>query len=481
MIATAASSEWAATISGVAPMVPGLGSDHQATLSRLTAKISARRARNQLRRRYYDYEQGLKDLQISLPPNMKVTTVLGWPAKAVDAMVRRTVLDTWTLPDGTSSADIGMDAIVEDNRLDSELPSALASSLLHGVSFGFATGGGDGESEALLSFRSAEWATGTWDPRRRCLSEALSIVATDLMGTPTQMALYLPDLVIDLHRDGDRWELLQSEHGLGVPVEPIPYRVALDRPFGSSRISRPVMEMTDAAVRTFVRTEVAAEFYNAPQRYVLGAGEKAFKNRDTGQQLTGWQVILGNLLTLDRDADGNLPTIGEFTQQSMEPNAAHFRMIAQAFAAETSLPLRSLGVVGDNPESADAIAEANKELELEIRHWQKSSLTPALRRLMTSALRILDDTPAARDVYRRMSPHWQRPDTVSLAAATDAVVKLDTVAPGFGQSEVGLEMAGLEPDQVARFRVEQARLRGQATITALTSPAPAAGDGADAG
>ncbi|MFT3971705.1 MAG: hypothetical protein QM695_15875 [Micropruina sp.] len=478
MIATVPS-EWAATISGVAPVVSGLDADHQAALSRLTAKIATRRARNRLRRRYYDYEQGLKDLQISLPPDMAVTTVLGWPAKAVNSMVRRTVLDTWTLPEGTSSADIGLDAIIEDNRLDSELPSALTSSLLHGVAFGFATAGGVGEAPAILSFKSAEWASGTWDPRRRQLSEALSIVATDLMGTPTQMALYLPGLVIDLHRDGDRWELFQFEHDLGIPVEPIPYRVALDRPFGSSRISRPVMELTDAAVRTFVRTEVAAEFYNAPQRYALGAGEKAFKDPVTGEPLTGWQVILGHLLTLDRDADGNLPTVGEFTQQSMEPNAAHFRMIAQAFAAETSLPLRSLGVVGDNPESADAIAEANKELELEIRHWQKSCLTPVLRRLMTSALRIIDDTPAARDVYRRMAPHWQRPDTVSLAAATDAVVKLDTVAPGFGQSEVGLEMAGLEPDQIARFRVEQARLRGQATIEALiASNPPAAIDGA---
>src|SRR5690606_28014561 len=101
--------------------------------------------------------------------------------------------------------------------------------------------------------------------------------------------------------------------------------------FGSSRISRPVMALTDSGVRTLLRTEVSAEFFNAPQRYALGAEESAFQDAK-GNAKSGWEVLLGRVLTLSKDEDGVIPQVGQFPQQSMEPNIAHFRMLAQAFA-----------------------------------------------------------------------------------------------------------------------------------------------------
>jgi len=452
------------------PLVQGLSADHQAAVTRMVQQIQSKQGRNRLRRSFYDYKQTLARIGFSIPPSMRdMHSVLGWPAKAVDSMVRRTVLDSWTVPDGLTTEDIGIAQVYADNRLDSELPAALTSTLMHAVSFVFSTAGdvASGEPESMVTVRSAEWATGTWDARRRCLSEALSITAVDTLGAPTDMALYLPGLVVLMRRTGSSWDLRQVRHDLGVPVEPVPYRPLLDRPFGSSRISRPVMDLTNAAMRTFARTEVGAEFFNAPQRYALGADEAAFKD-ESGATLPGWSVVLGRMLTLTRDEDGNLPTVGQFPQQSMVPNIDHFRMISQAFAAETSLPLRALGVMGDNPESAESQQMAERELELEIRNWQKSALTPALHRAMTNSLRILDDSPAARGVYRQMRPHWKRPDTIALGAAVDAVQKIDAVSPGFGASAVGLEMAGLEPEQIERWRTEQVRLRSSQNIAALT-------------
>lgn len=439
------------------------------------AQIQSKAGRNRARRLYYDYEQGLKDLGIAIPPSMKsVEMVLGWPAKAVDSMVRRTVLDRWTLPDGLTADEIGIGQVYEDNRLDSEIPAALTSSLMHAVSFGFVTSGdvAAGEPESVISFRSAEWATGTWDTRRRCLSEALSIQSVDKLGIPDALALYLPGLVIIMRRDGISWDLRQATHDLGVPVEPIPFRPLLDRPFGSSRISRPIMALTDSGVRTLLRTEVGAEFYNAPQRYALGAPEKAFTN-DDGSGIPGWQVRLGALLTLSRDEDGQLPTVGQFAQQTMQPNIDQMNMICRLFAAETNLPLRSLGVMGDNVESAEAQRTAERDFALDVSFWCKGALTPALRRLMAHALRLRDDSPAAREVYRKMRPHWQRPDLVSPAEAADAVTKLNAaITPGsFGGSEVGLEMAGLDSDQIERWLAEQKRVQGAANLTAILSRA----------
>lgn len=465
------------------PIIPGLSVEHQAAVTRLVQQIQSKHARNRLRRRYYDYKQTLTQIGFSIPPSMRgMHSVLGWPAKAVDSMVRRTVLDTWTVPDGLSMDDIGVSKIVTENRLESELPAGLTSVLMHAVAFVFSTVGdvASGEPEAMMSIRSAEWATGTWDPTRRCLSEALSISAVDALGAPTSMALYLPNLVVVMRRDERSWDLRQVPHSLGVPVEPLAYRPLLDRPFGSSRISRPVMDLTDAAMRTFGRTEVGAEFFNAPQRYALGAHEDAFTD-DAGNRLPAWSVVLGRMLTLTRDEDGNLPEVGTFPQQSMQPNIEHFRMVSQAFAAEVSLPLRSLGIMGENPESAESQQMAERELELEIRNWQKSALTPALHRAMVNSLRMLDDSPAARDVYRRMRPHWKRPDTIALGAAVDAVQKIDAVSPGFGASSVGLEMAGLEPDQIERWQGEQRRAQARASMLALAgAPAEETISGGDA-
>lgn len=454
------------------PVIPGLSADHQATMAKLVNQIQLKAPRNRLRLRYYDYKQGLKDLGISLPPQMKrVDTVLGWPAKAVDSMVNRTILDTWNLPDGLTADEIGLSALYESNRLDTEIPAGLTTTLVHSVAFGFVNAGDPsmGEPEAMLLIRSPEWASGTWDTRRRCITEALSILSVDDWGMPDRMNLYLPNVVIIMRRDGYRWDLSQVTHDLGVPVEPIPYRpLPPTRPFGYSRISRPIMSLTDSAIRTFVRTEVSAEFYNSPQRYALGVDDDTFTDKATGEKIPGWKIILGHLLELSRDENGNVPEVGQFTQQSMQPNEGHFRMIAQAFSAETNLPLRSLGVVGDNPESAESQRQAEREFALQITNWQQTALTPAFKRLATYALRIRDDSPAARSVYRRMLPHWKRPDTVSPAEAADAVVKLGSAIPGFGASEVGLELAGLEPEQISRFQAEQRRQQSRANIAALT-------------
>lgn len=449
-----------------APRIAGLAPEHQAVLDRLVDRLVRKSARNRLRRRYYDYKNTLRDLGISIPPQLKhVETVVGWPAKAVDAMSRRTILEEFYLDDGGSTADLGLDALLEANRLAMVAPQAHTSALIHATAFGFVTAGDTaaGEPEALLTVRSAEWATATWDDRRRAVSEALSVVSVDDSGTPDHFVIYVPNLAIIARREGTRWDLRQVRHDLGVPCEPIPYRPSLDRPFGSSRISRPVMALTDSAVRTLLRTEVAAEFYNAPQRYVLGADADAFGGK------SGWEVMLGRLLLLSRDEDGNLPTTGQYPQQSMEPNIAHFRMLAQAFASETSLPLRSLGVVGDNPESAEAIVEANKELELEIRHWEDATLKGAWKRLAVLMLRILDDTPAARERYAALRARFADPTTVSVIARADAFVKTAAAIPSLAETSVGLELAGLTQEQVERHLSELRRAAAPSVLERILS------------
>jgi hypothetical protein len=459
----------------VAPQIPGLGADHQALVNQLVGQIQRKSARNRLRRYYYDHKTRLKDLGIAIPPSMRdVETVIGWPAKAVDSMSRRTVLEGFTTLESDATT-LGLTALWDDNRMASEVPQAHTSALMHSTAFVFVTAGDQaaGEPPAIISVQSAESASGIWDRRRRMLSAALSIISTDSAGVPSEMVLYVPNLAIIMRRSGATWDLRQSVHDLGVPVELLTYRAALDRPFGSSRISRPVMALTDSAVRTLLRTEVSAEFFSAPQRYVLGADEDAFVDPD-GNPVPAWQAVLGRLFAVSRDENDQVPTVGQFPQQSMEPHLAQIRSLASLFAAETSLPVGSLGIVQDNPSSAEAIYAAKEELIVEIQHWETTSLAPAWERSVRNALRLIDDSPAARAAYAGIRAHWSNPATPSIVSASDAMVKQIAAIPKLADTDVALEKLGYSQDEMDRMQSQWRRASASSLVTALAARAPAA-------
>ncbi|MDR0848089.1 MAG: hypothetical protein LBN10_03450 [Propionibacteriaceae bacterium] len=89
---------------------------------------------------------------------------------------------------------------------------------------------------------------------------------------------------------------------------------------------------------------------------------------------------------------------------------------------------------------------------------------------MGRALAQVDPSKTPTEWARVVYPHWKRPDTVSLAAAADAVTKIDSVAPGFGASTVGLEMVGLEPEQIRRVQAELRQAQGTQAVDQLIGP-----------
>jgi hypothetical protein len=447
----------------------------QAAMTELWKQLAAKQRRNILRRKYYDAVIGLRDLGISIPPQLRqVEVALGAPAKAVDSMSRRTILTGFT--SGTmSTADLGLDDVWTDNRMEIEAPNAHTSTLIRSCAFGFVTQGDveAGEPPALITARSAEYATGMWDRRRRGLRSALSITDVDESGMPTEMNMYLPGRTVIMRSlSGGRWDLRQVEHDLGVPVELLAYKAELDRPFGRSRISRPVMYLTDAMVRTALRTEVSAEFYNAPQRYALGADEESFKAKD-GSVVPQWQVLLGRMLTLSRDEEGELPQIGQFPQQTMQPNLDQMRSLAQQFAMETSLPVGSLGIVHDNPDSAEAMMIAWEDLGIDIEHWERTALGPAWESIAGMALSILDDSPVALAEYRTIRARWgswSAPSEVSRAQAS--ALRIQAI-PRLAETDVELEMQGYTEDQIRRIKAQLARESSRASLGTLLGSAAA--------
>ena len=440
------------------PFVAGLPDAYREELGLLFSQLQAKQTRNRVRRRYYDYKAGLKDLGISIPPSMRsVETVIGWSAKGVEGLVKRSVLDGFTTPAGVDADAIGLTEVWESNRLGVESRMAHTDAAVASCAFGFVQMGdaGSGEPESLIMLKPAESATGVWDARRRGLSSALSVMEVDDAWQVTRFNLYRPGEVIAFRKTLNRWDVQRMRHDLGMPVEVLPHKPSLSRPFGKSRISRAVMSLTDSGVRTLLRSEVSAEFFSAPQRYALGVDDETFVGQD-GQPIPAWQAVIGRMLAVGRDENGDIPTVGQFSQQSFEPHFAQIRQLASLVSSEFNMTPRSFGIVQDNPESADAIIEAKEDLVLDAKEFT-DTVAPAWKRLMVGALRIQDDSPAAREVYKQIRPHFRNPALPSVVSASDAITKQVAAFPWLGETDEALEMLGYDRQQIDAMQAQRRR------------------------
>ncbi|MBZ4299306.1 hypothetical protein LAJ56_15200, partial [Streptococcus pneumoniae] len=102
------------------------------------------------------------------------------------------------------------------------------------------------------------------------------------------------------------------------------------------------------AKRTLMRSDVTAEFYSFPQKYVLGLSQDA-------EAIDTWKATVSSLLTFTKDDEGEKPNVGQFTTSSMSPFAEQLRTAAAGFSGEMGLTLDDLGFVSDNPSSVEAI------------------------------------------------------------------------------------------------------------------------------
>lgn len=431
-------------------------------LARLVKVFGDKRPRNVLRSIYYEGKQPFRDFGIAIPPQIvnQFENVLGWPAKGVNALTDRSVFEGFVSPSG-SDDPYGVDRIVFENDLRVELPQAQKSSAIHACSFLTVTQGdtGAGEPDVLVMARAADASAALWDRRRRSMSGFLSIVDVDDQGIPTVLVMYTREAVLTLWKTaGGRWRADRRTHGLGrVTVAPLAFTPELNRPFGHSRISRAAMGITDAALRTLVRAEAAAEFYSAPQYWVLGGDKEAF-----GAAGGKWSAVMSRIKILEGNDEGNAPDVKRFSGETPQPHVDLLRMWASAFAGDQGLSLDSLGIVQDNPSSAEAIYAAKEDLIVLTGHanrsWGRGAADAARMAVM-----LRDGLSEVPDELRDMTSQYTDPALTSPTAKADAFTKLASAIPGFSETEVGLEMAGLTREQIIRFQSE----RRTSTISSL--------------
>ena len=454
--------------------VPGLMHAEQAALDVLVATWRAKRQRNNLRTALYDMKNATSHLMSpEVPAVIRARSfVLGWSAIAVDKLNRRCNVDGFYAPDGTDLDGLGLDDLVRENRLMSELSQTGVSSLLHGCAF-LVTARGDvqaGEPEVLVMGKTATSAAATWDRRRRAVSSFLSVNAFDENGEPSSMVLYLPGSMVIIERAGWRWSVTRSTAPItdAVPVDVLSYRPRLDRPFGQSRISRAVMSIHEQALAAMMRADVNGEAYSLPRYVLLGATEEALspKNSD-GTIRPRWSAAWASIWGLPDAEEAANPRadVKQFTGQSPEPQNAHLRMLAQMLSGETGIPIGELGIIGDaNPTSYEAMQASRDDIITEAEQTT-DTWSPDIASALRRALAMRNGVPLDEAVEVR--PVWRNPMHTSRAAAADAGSKIIDKMPSLADTEVGMELLGLSADQIRRVKVEQRRNSGRAILDAL--------------
>lgn len=466
--------------------VPGLSDDEQRTLNLLLEQLAAKQPRNLLRASYYDGKRAIRQVGSVIPPQYyRLGIVLGWSAKAVDLLARRCNLGGFVWPDGDLDA-LGYGETWEGNHLASEVSSALVSSLIHGVSFLVNTRGDEsaGEPAGLIHVKDALNATGIWNPRTRRLDNLLSITGRDDKGRPNSFALYLDGLTVDAAKVDRVWQIDRQEHPWGVPAEPMVYKPRAGEPFGGSRISRPVMSLHDQALRAIIRLEGHMDVYSFPEMWLLGADESIFKNPD-GSQKAAWQVMLGRIKAIPDD-DGATPgneraDVKQFSASSPDPHLAQLNALSKMFARELSLPDTAVAITDiANPTSAESYDASQHELIAEAEGATDDYSRPLLRSLARS-LAMANGESSVPTEWLTIAPKWRSPRFLSRAAQADAGMKQLSAVPWLAESEVGLELLGLDEQQIKRAMADKRRAGGSAALRALTEAAAARVDVRDAG
>lgn len=398
----------------------------------LKRKLNNRRGRVLTRYKYYNMKNVLHEFNITMPREWRwLKETLGWCGTAVDSLADRLVFKGW------NNDNFALQGIFDMNNKDIFFDSAVLSACISSCCFIYISADEDGFPR--LEVIDGGNATGIIDATTGMLTEGYAVLKRGENDEPISEAYFTPGRT-EFHVKG--MEPYAHDNPAPYPLlVPIIHRPDADREFGHSRISRACMDIQQAALRTLKRSEVAAEFYSFPQKYVTGLSSEA-------EEMDKWKATISSFLQFDKDEEGDKPTLGQFTQQSMSPYVEQIRMLAGLFAGETGLTLDDLGFVSDNPSSAEAIKASHERLRLTARKAQRTFGSGFLNVGFLAAC-VRDDFSYRRNQLYLTTPKWApifEPDAAMLSGIGDGAIKINQAVPGFFTKEILSELTGIDPE-----------------------------------
>lgn len=397
----------------------------------LRRKLNQKRTRVLVRYKYYEMKNLTQDFSPLIPEKFQgLKEVVGWCSKAVDTLADRVIFDRF------ENDNFLIGEIFDFNNRDIFVDSSILSAMISACSFIYISA--DDTGYPRLQVIDGGNATGTIDPITNMLNEGYAVLERDENGAVISEAYFTKEQT-EFYYKNELTDVIKNPAPYALLV-PIIYRPDAVRPFGHSRITRACMNLTQTALRTLKRSEVSAEFYSFPQKYVLGMSEDAeFNNR---------LAAMSSFLRIDKDSDNDKPTVGQFSQQSMSPYIEQLKSIASLFAAETGLTLDDLGFTTNNPMSAEAIKASHENLRLTARKAQRTFGSGLLNVGYLSAC-VRDNIGYERKAFCNTVPTWQpifEPDSAALGALGDAIIKINQAVPDYLGADNIRRLTGMEGD-----------------------------------
>lgn len=444
---------------------------------------NAVRGRNAALRTYVEMKGCTKDLGISIPPELvNVNTVVGWADKAMRVRCVRSKFQGFVFE---GEQDRRLDMLSRRNRLSSTYSRACRSALTYGCSaLTVMRGAGHRQPPVMVRSFSPNQCVMLWDKGVEGIGCGLCVTGIDHRGVANRYVLHEPDAVVTFFREtSGAWSCETEPHVMGRPLmEPMVYDADDDRPLGHSVITPEVIGIIDKAMRDVLRMEVGAEFFTAPQRYILGADpalfdpaallgrddDRAVDEGEEGEEIDQdddcahpihvadpqymMRAYLGMFLALTRDADGNVPQVGQFPAGDAGNFIAVFENDAQRFSGATNVPLGQLGVLSNTYTSSDALGAANDPLILEVEQMNVrngESMEEVARMMLAIDKGLAYDELADSDMG--VIAQFMDPAQPTISATADAWTKIGAADNSLVGTRVWYEGLGLSKATVDRI------------------------------
>lgn len=448
----------------------GLSPEDKATLEALLDVYCRVSARNDELRSYYEGDVDPPGIGIdNIPANVHVEMQCDWPRKAVTSVSERARLDCFTF--SGNEPDPVMEGIVRDNDLVGSFNRHVSSELTQGCMFGTVNGAGR-RGAAAVRFHTAETAAGIWDVANSRLASGFVVADSkrtpwsETKPVPVQLNMHVPGAIIVVkQRDCGRWTAERTATPLDRPLmELFAFRPTGIKPFGQTRITKTVRNISDEVVRTLQSMAISAAFYAHPQKYLMGLTDRQY------DEMVGskWKYTIESMILGTRDDDGNAPAFGQLPAVSPQPYIEIIRSYAALFSGATGVPLNSLGIVQDNPSSAEAIAAAREDICIAAQDLIESN-SASLRNVALMAMAVAEDKTVEQltDRQKTVMAHFKDPSMPSIVSQADAMVKVAAADPSFAGSSVFYEQLGFDEATRARIMSDKAKAANTAAINAL--------------
>ena len=437
----------------------GLTLEESEALHELVKVYSKHRRRNARLTRYYDGKVRANDVNIGIAvpeelENLEVACT--WPAKVVDSLHARSQFDAFWHSDGAVKAVF--DEICEENDMQLRYSKAVVPELKHGfVLWTLAMGDDD---RARIRAHTAQSSAARWDGAHDRVLDGFVIVDSakfnfDRSYKPSLVNFYTADKIVVLRRvNATDWVAEPHPHKMGRPLmEAMVYNPTDEKPFGKSRINKAVMHLTDGYLRSMLRMEVGAELFTSPQKVLLGADDTMI------EELSGsFQAYITHLFTISPSAEtGDTPEMIQLAASSMTPHIEVMRCLAANLSGSSNVPISELGVIQDNPASAEAIYAAKEALVTEADGLNRDN-GKALKNLMLMAYAMNEDCSWSEipPAYRKITPHFANPATPSIVSQADAMTKIASVDPDFAGTTAFYNQIGFDDALIQQIVSEKA-------------------------